>query len=97
MLLAFTQKLGAGLYLHNWLHEYKNYGSENKTGFAFDEQQVKCTCLDDTLMPLTTSANLNEIKSPEKYFSSFFNSYYTPTTTAVKIFYGLRGPPGKPV
>jgi hypothetical protein len=97
LILAFTQKLGLGLYLHNWFHENRNYCSQNKEGFTLDQCQVKCTCIEDALMPLTPSANLDEIKSPEKYFSSFSNSYHTPTSSVVKIFYGLRGPPRKAV
>jgi hypothetical protein len=95
LVLAFTQKLGAGLYLHNWLHAFKNYGSKNKTAAAFDERQILCSCLDDALVPLTPTAGIDEIKIPVRYFSSSPNSYHSPTFSVAKIFCGLRGPPGK--
>ncbi|HLX91823.1 MAG TPA: hypothetical protein VKR32_09080 [Puia sp.] len=97
LLLSFTQKLGVGLYLHNWLHDNRNYSKGNKTGPGVDQIQINCACIEDALMPLDPSPSTIEIKAPEKYFFSFSNFYHFPTSTVAKLFYGLRGPPAKTV
>ncbi len=61
LLLVFSQKMGAGLFLHNLLHSQdtdqpfqssKQEGSSNKTiSFA-------CSCIDDFLIPFQASEEI---------------------------------------
>ena len=97
LILVFTQKSGLGLYLHNWLHQNKNHAASNPATRAFNTIQQTCSCIDDTLRPLTGSHDIIEIKIPEKYFPTFYDCYYAPILSPTKIFYGLRGPPAKAV
>jgi hypothetical protein len=53
LLLVFTQKLGLGLWLHNWLHESRaihSWAFENGNKACLQLQPVKCSCLDDALI-----------------------------------------------
>jgi hypothetical protein len=97
LILIFFQKSGFELYLHNWLHQNKNHASSTLSSHALSTTQPKCSCIEDALRPLTASTGIIEIKIPEKYFSSFFNCYYSSISSVIKIFYGLRGPPAKAV
>lgn len=42
LLVLFSQKIGVGVYLHNWLHANANKEAAVKTNVSAD-----CNCIDD--------------------------------------------------
>jgi hypothetical protein len=98
LILAFSQKLGLELWLHNWLHE-TTIASSVGPGIAaqkgkplFQNHRVKCTCIDDALMPLTETdiVDYNPLRQPPK---SIFANSYSSWLSVDKEFSSLRGPP----
>jgi hypothetical protein len=94
--LIFTQKLGLGLWLHNWLHEppanhlsvIKHTGSP-----GLELQPVKCTCIDDALMPLIHSNPLT-YQGYQKHLAAFLlTRSSSPGSLNDKTSPALRGPP----
>ena len=93
LILVFSQKAGAGLFLHNLLH---NTASNNK----IPEQENKknkglsynCTCIDDFLMPFAEAEDpvyaqpVLTIVVPFTFFEDNI-PFHTP------VFSSLRGPP----
>jgi hypothetical protein len=89
LLLTFGQKLGAGLYIHNWFH-FKNChqpvpSSANVTSYS-------CNCVDDFSMPFA--------EAPEKVSQvvcsvevEFSPSHKSLISLPPLRFYSLRGPP----
>src|SRR5262245_34363599 len=89
LLLTFSQKLGAGLFIHNWFH-FKNCHqpvecSANVTSYS-------CNCVDDFSMPLADPVCVTESSAgiPEQSFISIF---IQPVPITVTVFESLRGPP----
>jgi len=93
LLAAFAQKLSFGLYLHNWFHENKQHVTLSYNCQAVDKFQAKCNCIDDALMPLIASTNIDAVKSPQLFFSSLLNHYRFYLISAAKTFHEQRGPP----
>jgi hypothetical protein len=90
LLLAFTQKLGMQLWLHQWLHtKVHDFSSKENTG---NQLQLKCYCLDDTLMPAEPSASINIIV-PATSYSLILSSPQRVLYVGEKQFASLRGPP----
>jgi len=89
LLLVFSQKVGGGLYLHNWLHanncKETQSSSTNVTGY-------NCSCIDDFSMPFAENAEI--ISQPIPLIKAEFNpvdKFLTPFSS--KFFYSLRAPP----
>ena len=93
LIAAFAQKLSIGLYLHNWLHENKNSFISDIKCPSISKYQVKCTCIEDALMPLIGSKNIDEVKSPQLFFSPLLNHYRFFLISAAETFHEQRGPP----
>jgi hypothetical protein len=95
LILAFSQKMGLELWLHNWLHETSvtaSVGPTQKGKPAFQHQRIKCTCIDDALMPLMASATVDY--SPHQQPSiSIYATTYTSWLSVDQEFSALRGPP----
>jgi len=89
LLLVFTQKVGVGLYLHNWLHTNNCQQSSpigsNVTGYA-------CSCVDDFSMPFAEPI-AEIVSSVPVLHQSFISSYIQPVLTFSRIFNSLRAPP----
>jgi hypothetical protein len=93
LILVFSQKAGAGLFLHNLLHRsaINNQipGQENEKG---KETGYTCNCIDDFLMPFA-GADAPVISQPSlNHFLPFIFfedqiAFHTP------VFSALRGPP----
>lgn len=93
MLLVFSQKAGAGLFLHNLLHtpalatEKKAQGNDEQQGFNYT-----CNCADDFLLPFTAAeevvyaVNISVSQVPFKFLS-------VPVPVSISILSFLRGPP----
>src|SRR5678815_1310103 len=90
LLLVFCQKIGGGLYLHNWLHanackQYSHTGSETVSGY-------NCSCIDDFSMPFSD----NEEKTPQLVIpikTEFTPSYNSLIPFSSTFFHSLRAPP----
>jgi len=91
LLLAFSQKTGAGLFLHNLLH------AESTTPVQQDDKKSRdisfsCSCIDDFLMPFT-EADATVLVPPFANHSICLSS--SPVTIPFRpaVFSSLRGPP----
>ena len=93
LILVFSQKAGAGLFLHNLLHKTstntKTPGQENEKS---NELSFNCNCIDDFLIPF---AEAEVAVCPEPVLTHvipfiFFEDHIPFHTT---IFSPLRGPP----
>ena len=74
LIIAFTQKLGLGLFVHAWFHEntlgLTNNDPKNPVTHL---QQVKCTCIEDAMIPFAGATASIIISSPVKYFFNYTN------------------------
>jgi hypothetical protein len=93
LILIFSQKSGAGLFLHNFLHAKNIIAAhpENEDQKSKD-MSYACTCIDDFLMPFeeTEETVCTEAVLPVTTPLVFFEEsipFHTP------IFSSLRGPP----
>lgn len=90
LLLVFVQKLGGGLYLHNWLHAK----SESTIPLSPGKNIVSysCNCIDDFSMPLTHPASEVFLNASESH-QIFFSSSIQPHSFSFLLFNSLRAPP----
>ena len=92
LLLAFSQKIGIGLYLHNLLHTTNSQGSLPDQASKNKAVSYNCSCIDDFLLPF--SKTTIEIISPETHTTAIFISFYPKAIPfSFQIFNSLRGPP----
>ena len=90
LLLVFSQKMGAGLYLHNWLH-LKNCRQSSQSG-STNVISYTCTCVDDFSMPFAENTEkVSQIVSSIKF--DFISSYKFLIPLSSTFFYSLRAPP----
>ena len=93
LILAFSQKAGTGLLLHNLFHSTtentKIPGQENEKG---KQLGYNCTCIDDFLMPFA-EAEQPICSQPVSDHSAIFiiDEETIPFYTSILSF--LRGPP----
>ena len=93
LILAFFQKLGLELWLHDWLHEPPSRLSVvQKDKASLQQAPIKCNCLDDTLMPLTGSVPYT-YEAPVKHLLAVFPNGIVSISFAGKVYPALRGPP----
>jgi hypothetical protein len=90
LLLAFSQKIGIGLYLHNWLH-VKNSKQSSQPG-SVNVVSYNCTCVDDFSMPFAENPEKVSQIIPSIRFE-FNPSYKSLIPLSSTFFYSLRGPP----
>jgi hypothetical protein len=78
-ILVFSQKSGAGLFLHNLLHTGNTSQIPEKQHENSKELSYSCTCLDDFLMPFDGSEE---------------TVYFPPVTTSIVLdtFFEVRIP-----
>src|ERR1700729_574278 len=93
LIVALFQKLSVGLYLHNWLHKNTPNFSRIHGYPEIGKGQVKCTCLEDALMPLISSTVPDGIVGRKIYARQVVSRYCFPFIATAKAFYSLRGPP----
>ena len=95
LILAFSQKMGLELWLHNWLHEttvIASAGPTQKGKPVLQHQRIKCSCIDDALMPLT-EPDLVDYTPQQRPFIDIFSPTYISWLSIDKEFSSLRGPP----
>ena len=90
LLLVFCQKVGGGLYLHNWLHANNCRQSTHTAGQVVSG--YNCSCIDDFSMPFAENSEIivQAISSTEAKFISFYK-FLIPFSSA--LFNSQRGPP----
>jgi hypothetical protein len=93
LIIAFTQKLGFGLFVHVWFHENAFGLTNDPKNPVAHLQQVRCTCIEDAMIPYAGTAVSIIISSPVKYFYNYYNSFRVLFSSAKKFYYSLRGPP----
>ena len=93
LIIAFTQKMGLGLFVHAWLHEKSIGLSSDPKNPVAHFQNGKCSCIEDAMIPFTGSTAAINIISPVKYFFNFNNPLHSFYSSESKIYYSLRGPP----
>jgi len=90
LLLVFSQKIGAGIYLHNWLHPPECNQAER----AYSDTTISkvCNCIDDFSLPFTEPVieSAPGIGFPQQTHVSFYIRSLPFSSTA---FISLRGPP----
>ena len=59
LIIAFTQKLGLGLFMHACFHE-KTLGLTNDPKNPVAQlQQVRCTCIEDAMIPFASHYDID--------------------------------------
>ena len=90
-LLVLSQKMGAGLYLHNLFHN--KYFTQSSSAFP-DTHKIfyACNCIDDFTMPFTETNSVELPGIAVAYFDhvSFFKE---PVSFSFHFFNSLRAPP----
>jgi hypothetical protein len=93
LIIAFTQKLGLGLFVHAWFHE-NTFGLTNDPKNPVTHlQQVRCTCIEDAMIPFAVATASVIINTPVKYFYNYGNPFRVLFSSSQKIYHSLRGPP----
>jgi len=90
LLLIFSQKIGVGLYLHEWLH-VKEVPAE-KSGDTKSSISKACHCVDDFQIPFTNATENFDFAQAVVFNSTYF--FYLPEfLTRPVSTTSLRGPP----
>jgi hypothetical protein len=90
LLLAFSQKAGLRMWMHNWLHESKI--AHNRPDQGSENLKLKCDCFDDAMMPLLESPVII-VPTPIRQLTTLTVDRLSPILSADKIYYSLKGPP----
>jgi hypothetical protein len=90
LLLVLLQGSGLRFIVHNTLH--KQSINTALTDHAKGNVQMYCDCLDEALMPSTTTPAF-ELIVPQQRCVVLENDFRVSLTSAVKIFRSLRAPP----
>ncbi len=93
LLLVFFQQIGAGLFIHNLLHDKKQlvetqakkHGNAKEISFA-------CSCVDNFLMPFIDTDE-PVVTHPPSVYSKPGDTVDEPVYFTSLIFSSLRGPP----
>lgn len=93
LLLVFFQQMGAGLFVHNLLHDKAaSNQSPVKKNESAKEINFACSCVDNFLMPFVEADGSSVLPNPRAY-SKPVDSYIEPSYFTSLIFSSLRGPP----
>lgn len=90
LLLAFMQKAGLRLWMHNWFHESKTAQKLSTPGA--ENLQLKCDCFDDAMMPLLESPQII-VTVPVRQYATLTVDRPSLILGADKVYYSLKGPP----
>jgi hypothetical protein len=89
LLLALSQKIGFGIFYHNWQHT-KNCSTELPASASINTQN--CSCIDDFLAPFT-EANADINAAPDISYPVFTLPPTEYSSNYYQCFIALRGPP----
>jgi hypothetical protein len=91
LILVFSQKMGVGLYLHNWLHASKQHTTSSKP-VSGREIQFACGCINDFNLPFTETT-VPSIEVPVTIVNQPHPAPNLTIPAVFKSFHSLRGPP----
>jgi len=92
LLLIFFQQMGAGLFVHNLVHDNKSDQSPIEQRENGREINFACKCIDDFLMPFVADDQLPVLKKPDLVLFSY--NIYTESIYHIPLLASLlRGPP----
>jgi hypothetical protein len=89
LILAFTQKLGLRVLLHNKYHAAIKL---DNTGSTASYYQVQCDCIDEALTPFYKAPDVL-VPQPEKSYLVLQGTVRISLSSAIKIYRSLRAPP----
>lgn len=93
MMLVFSQKTGAGLFLHNLLHtDTAAQSGSSRPDEKGREFSYACSCIDDFMMPMATS-DQPELVAPVAAPVSRVIVYRESIPFVSLSYSSLRGPP----
>ena len=93
LLLVFFQQIGAGLFMHNLLHDKKTLvQTQAKKHDNAKEISFACSCVDNFLMPFI-EAETPVVTPPLVVYTKPGNAFTEPVYFTSLIFSSLRGPP----
>jgi hypothetical protein len=92
LLLIFFQQMGAGLFVHNLVHDKKSDQSPIEQRDNGREINFACKCIDDFLMPFVADDQLPVLHKPELVLVTY--DIYTESILHAPFLASLlRGPP----
>lgn len=91
LILVFNQKMGMGLYLHNWLHNTKTHGAASSP-LTNQELTFACNCFNDFTTPLTETVT-QELVVPRQTVNIITAETVAALPEIYKFFHSLRAPP----
>jgi hypothetical protein len=91
-LLIFFQQMGAGLFVHNLVHEGRAGHSPIEKKEGGKEINFACRCVDDFLMPFVASDEPTVSQTPIIYAKAV-DAYTESIYFTSLIIASLRGPP----
>lgn len=93
LLLVFIQKAGAGLFVHNIIHQT---GSTKNSGLPSNEKNKEagysCSCIDDFMMPFAEADPIS-IPAPAISTLTYFIAPADAAVFSATVHSFLRGPP----
>jgi hypothetical protein len=91
LILVFSQKMGMGLYLHNWLHTSSSH-STAATPLTSEELKNACSCINDFTAPLTETG-VPELPQPVTVLNAPLALAVYNLPAVYKYYHSLRAPP----
>lgn len=91
LILVFSQKMGVGLYLHNWLHASIQHATSSKP-ISGQEIQFTCGCINDFNLPFTETT-VPSIEVPVTVVNQLHIAPIFNIPAVFKYFHSLRAPP----
>jgi hypothetical protein len=92
MILVFSQKSGAGLFLHNFFHKSISVEHPVKEGEHSKDLGYTCTCIDDFMMPFD-EAEGTVFANPALLLNVQVTFFKEPVLFHTPVYISLRGPP----
>jgi len=92
LLIVLIQKMGGGLYFHNYFHAASNIELTDKAQVKFSHVNYSCNCIDDFYLPFTEPVAEPVLFVPISH-QSFNSTYVQPHCVFAEVFNSLRAPP----
>jgi hypothetical protein len=90
LLIALSQKIGFGIFYHNWQHSKNCSNTTSKTADAVSA--LNCSCIDDFTTPFTVSGE-REITPVPRQLQDFILPPFVSNENNFHLFNSLRAPP----
>jgi len=90
LLVALSQKVGFGIFYHNWQHT-KNCSTELPAS-STSLNSINCNCIDDFSMPFTETDEQVVFSAPV-FLQEFVSLPVVSVFTTFRFFNSLRAPP----